>query len=134
MLALLSFLEAKQHNRYENNNDDINSLEYPKSVYGPYGNFDVGDNDDEVSNSGEWLNEWIEPSVRYYGGNSRGRFDGNPRKRLTSTGDFVFFFFFFGHISVAINLLFSVGRAEILNFFLHGIDFFLRFISTQYSQ
>lgn len=88
MLALLSFLEANQRNRYDNKNDDINSLEYPKPFYGPYGNFDgVDNNDDDVANSGEWWNEWIEPSVQYYGGNSRaGRFDENPRKRLTSTG------------------------------------------------
>lgn len=87
MLALLSFLEANQRNRYDNSNDDINSLEYPKPFYGPYGNLDGVDNDDDVANSGEWWNEWIEPSVQYYGGNSRvGRFDENPRKRLTSTG------------------------------------------------
>ncbi|XP_055295321.1 uncharacterized protein LOC129565023 [Sitodiplosis mosellana] len=86
MLALLSFLEANQRNRYDNgnSNDEINALEYPKPFYGPYG----VNNDDDIVNSGEWWNEWIEPSVQYYGGgNARGngRFDENPRKRPTST-------------------------------------------------
>lgn len=91
MLALLSFLEAQQRNRYDNGNgnDDINALEYPKSLYGPYGNFDAVDNDDDIVDGGEWWNEYIEPSVQYYGGGNgrgNGRFDENPRKRLTSTG------------------------------------------------
>lgn len=87
MLALLSYLEANQRNRYDNENDDINSLEYQKQLYGPYGNFGVNndgvnnDDDDTVTN-GEWWNEWIEPSVYV----PRGRFDENTRKRLTSTG------------------------------------------------
>lgn len=85
MLTLLSFLEAKQHNRYDNANDDINSLEYQKPSYGPYSNFDVANNDDGIVNDGEWWNEYIEPSVQYYG-NSRGYFNEDPRKHLTSTG------------------------------------------------
>lgn len=101
MLALLSYLEANQRNRYDNDNNDINSLEYQKPLYGPYGNLDVSNNDDDdgVSN-GEWWNEWIEPSVQYYG-NPRGRFDENSRKHLTSTGtvtrhifSFIFSFIF----------------------------------------
>lgn len=142
MLALLSFLEAKQHNRYDNGNDDINSLEYPKSFYGPYGNFDDGDNDDEVANTGEWLNEWIEPSVRYYGGNSRGRFDENPRKRLTSTGDFVYFFSSsLGPFSLQLICYFpSASRnidffsSSLLQMEIMELIFFLCYISTQYSQ
>lgn len=87
MLALLSYLEANQRNRYDNDNDDINSLEYQKALYGPYGNFDVANNDDDDGgvNNGEWWNDWIEPSVQYY--NPRGHFDENSRKRLTSTGN-----------------------------------------------
>lgn len=85
MLALLTYLE-NQRNRYDNANDDLNSLEYQKPIYGPYGNFDAANNDDDAVNNGEWWNDWIEPSVQYYG-NARGRFDDNPRKRLTSTGD-----------------------------------------------
>lgn len=86
MLALLSFLEANQRNRYDNANDDINSLEYQKPSYGPYSsNFDVANNDDGIVNDGEWWNEYIEPSVQYYG-NSRGYFNEDPRKHLTSTG------------------------------------------------
>ncbi|XP_031624217.1 uncharacterized protein LOC116341354 [Contarinia nasturtii] len=90
MLALLSFLEANQRNRHDNVNDDINSLEYQKPFYGPYGNFDgIGnDGDDEISDgvngNGEWWNDWIEPSVQYYG-NPHGRHEENSRKRLTST-------------------------------------------------
>lgn len=85
MLALLSFLEANQRNRYDNANDDINSLEYQKPSYGPYSNFDVENNDDGgIANDGEWWNEYIEPSVQYYG-NSRGYFNDDPRKHLTST-------------------------------------------------
>lgn len=97
MLALLSFLEANQRNRYDNTNDDINSLEYQKPFYGPYGNFDgIGNDDDDddigeaVNNNGEWWNEWIEPSVQYYG-NPHTRFEDNPRKRLTSTGNLSIF-------------------------------------------
>lgn len=87
MLALLSFLEAKQRNHYDNGHDDVNSLEYQKPFYGSYGNFDGGSNDDEGAvNGGEWWNEWIEPSVQYYG-NARNRFDENPRKRLTAPGN-----------------------------------------------
>lgn len=87
MLALLSFLEAKQRNHYDNGHDDVNSSEYQKPFYGSYGNFDGGSNDDEGAvNGGEWWNEWIEPSVQYYG-NARNRFDGNPRKRLTAPGN-----------------------------------------------
>lgn len=87
MLALLSFLEANQRNRYDNGNDDLNSLEYQKPFYGPYGNFDGADNDDDAVNAGEWWNEWIpEPSVQYYG-NSRSHFDENPRKHLTAPGN-----------------------------------------------
>lgn len=83
MLALLSYLEANQRNRYDNDNDDINSLEYQKPLYSPYGNFDGANNDDDdtISN-GEWWNEWIEPSVYI----PHGRYDENSRKRLTSTG------------------------------------------------
>lgn len=83
MLALLSYLESNQHNRYDNDNDNISPLEYQKSLYAPYGNFDGANNDDDDAVSGEWLNEWIEPSVQYL---PRGRFDDNARKRLTSTG------------------------------------------------
>lgn len=88
MLALLTYLE-NQRNRYDNANDDLNALEYQKPIYGPYGNFDGANNDDDGVNSGEWWNEYIEPSVQYYG-NTRGRFDENPRKRLTSTGNIVY--------------------------------------------
>lgn len=111
MLALLSFLEAQQRNRYDNGNgnDDINALEYPKSLYGPYGNFDAVDNDDDIVDGGEWWNEYIEPSVQYYGGGNgrgNGRFDENPRKRLTSTGTFNVLLLF---------LLFSFAFALVLS-------------------
>lgn len=85
MLALLSFLEENQRNRYGNENDDINSLEYQKPIYAsPYGKYDVN-NDDSILNDGDWWNEWIEPSVQYYG-NSHGHFDQNPRERHSSKG------------------------------------------------
>lgn len=93
MLALLSFLEANQRNRYDNANNDINSLEYQKSLYSPYGNFDGVNNDDDSANDGDWWNEYIEPSVQYYG-NSRGHFNEDPRKRLTSTGTLIFTHFY----------------------------------------
>lgn len=98
MLALLQFLEANQRKHYGNgNNDDLNSLDYQKPYNGPYGgnfaaakNMNNGDNDDgdddfDVGvNNGEWWNEWIEPSVQYYGG-ARNHFnDENTRKRLTT--------------------------------------------------
>lgn len=104
MLSLLSFLEANQRGRYDNSNNDINSLEYQKPFYGPYSNFNGVNNDDDnaVNSSGEWWNEWIEPSVQYYGNPHGGRFDENPRKRLTSTGRY----FYIIHIYVAINILF----------------------------
>lgn len=85
MLALLSFLEANQRNRYDNANDELNSLEYQKPFYGPYSNLDGANNDDDAVNGGEWMNEWIEPSVQYYG-NSRNRFEENSRKRFTAPG------------------------------------------------
>lgn len=90
MLALLSFLEANQRNRYDNANDELNSLEYQKPFYGPYGNFDgANNNDDDAAavNGGEWWNEWIEPSVQFYG-NSRNHLDENARKRLTAPGNY----------------------------------------------
>lgn len=92
MLALLAFLEANQHNnRYNNENDDINSLEYPKQYYGsPYGNADL--EDDDAVNGGEWWNEYIEPSVQYYG-SPYGHIEQNPRERLTNKGTFFAHFF-----------------------------------------
>lgn len=93
MLTLLQFLEANQRKHY--GNDDINSLEYQKPFSGPYGsnlaanmNDELGndDNDDDEFdggvNDGEWWNEWIEPSVQYYGRNYFN--DQNTRKRLTT--------------------------------------------------
>lgn len=99
MLALLSFLEANQRRHYGNsnsNNDDLNSLEYQKAFYGPYGNFDGGNGNDDADidddgpaavNDGEWWNEYIEPSVQFYG-NTRNRFGENARKRLTTPGTY----------------------------------------------
>lgn len=89
MMALLSFLEANQRNRHDNANDELNSLEYQKPFYGPYGNFDgANNNDDDAAaiNGGEWWNEWIEPSVQLHG-NSRNHFEENARKRLTTPGN-----------------------------------------------
>lgn len=92
MLTLLQFLEANQRKHYDN--DDINALEYQKPFSGPYGNNlaanmnDDGndDNDDDEFdggvNDGEWWNEWIEPSVQYYGRNYYN--EPNTRKRLTT--------------------------------------------------
>lgn len=92
MLTLLQFLEANQRKHY-GNSDDLNSLEYPKAFNGPYGgNYpaniidgetdDTDDEFDDAVSDGEWWNEWIEPSVQYYG---RNRFnDENTRKRLTT--------------------------------------------------
>lgn len=92
MLALLSFLEANQHNnRYGNENDDVNALDYQKQFYGlPYGGIDT-DNDGAgaaaaAANAGEWWNDWIEPSVQYYGNSPYGHFEQNPRDRHASKG------------------------------------------------
>ena len=95
MLTLLQFLEANQRKHY--GNDDLNALEYQKPPFnGPYGgNFgsalsNNGDNDDgnddfdDGINDGEWWNEWIEPSVQYYGGVRNRVNDENTRKRLTA--------------------------------------------------
>lgn len=72
MLALLALIEANERNRYGEENDDINSIEYPR--YGAAGY--VKDDDD----NGEWWNELVEPSVQYYG-NPYGHIEQNPRER-----------------------------------------------------
>lgn len=94
MVALLQFLESNQHNRYgnNNNNDDFNPLEYQKQFYGlPYGSAGAGgvggtDNDDAIVNGGEWWNDWVEPSVQYYGNSPYGHIEQAPRERHQSKG------------------------------------------------
>lgn len=76
MLALLALLEANERNRYDGDNEQLNSIDYPKAYYGgastPYG--DVQDD----STGGEWWNDWVEPSVQYYG-NPYGHVEQSPR-------------------------------------------------------
>lgn len=109
MLTLLSYLEAANHNnnRYGNNeNDDINALEYGKQFYGvPYGGngIDTMDTDNDAVNGGEWWNDWVEPSVQYYGNSPYGHFEPqNLRERHQSKGMFhiidIFFFFILSNI------------------------------------
>lgn len=80
MLALLSFLDDQQRNRYGYENDDFNGLEYPKPVYrAPYGN-DI-DLDSGNADVGEWWNENIEPSIQY-GENPFERFEPAAHERF----------------------------------------------------
>lgn len=83
MLALLTFLEANRHNnqRYNEEPNNINALEYQKPYYGsPYGNIDLDDDDGDGVSGDEWWNELIEPSVQYYG-NPYGHIEQTPRDR-----------------------------------------------------
>lgn len=84
VLALLSFLEDQQHNRYGYENDNINAMDYAKPIYrAPYAtDFDL--NNDNVD-MGEWWNENIEPSSQY-NVNPYGHFEPNGRERFAPKG------------------------------------------------
>lgn len=127
MLKLLEFLEQNPHNHHDNEiEDNINALDYQKPFYGlsPYSRYGASagagafetDNDDAVINGGEWLNDWIEPSVQYYGNSPYGIYDPNPRDRYaTSKGKFILYFLStFLYFASSIELLFQ------LHFITHG--------------
>lgn len=114
MLKLLEFLEQNPQNHHDNNDieDNMHGFDYQKPFYGhsPYSRYGAGagafqpDNDDAVINGGEWLNDWVEPSVQYYGNSPYGIYETNPRDRYaTSKGKF-FLYFFFVHFSFIAHL------------------------------
>lgn len=102
MLKLLEFLEQNPHNHHDNEiEDNINALDYQKPFYGlsPYSRYSgvagafEPDNDEAVINGGEWLNDWVEPSVQYYGNSPYGMYEPNPRDRYAaSKGKFIHYF------------------------------------------
>lgn len=92
MLALLSYLEDQQRNRYGYEAEELGPLEYPKSIYrSPYAS-DIDLNNDNAGMGGEWWNENIEPSVQY-NANPFERFEPSALNRFTPKGIYFHFHF-----------------------------------------
>lgn len=114
MLKLLEFLEQNPRNHHDNEiEDNINALDYQKPFHGhvPYSRYGAfkPDNDDAVINGGEWLNDWVEPSVQYYGNSPYGIFEPNPRDRYASKGKLIFSQFLFVLLLLSLRFPISIS-------------------------
>lgn len=88
MLALLALLETNErnNNRPISDADDANLALYYRMMLGNTNQLQ------DDTNDGEWANDFIEPSVQYYG-NPYGHIEQNPRDRRPFKGEFLDYFF-----------------------------------------
>lgn len=76
ILALLELYEANERTRYGNDNDDAANFDnYRKPLFMPSSSY--GNPDDETSD-GEWWNDYMEPSIQFYGNPPPGHVERAP--------------------------------------------------------